>query len=334
MVQKKQFNWLEKSEVQNEEEVIKMNTISRTAYILQIHKNPEQVNKFINQLISEGNADVFVHIDKRSYETMYEQIVKSPFVKVLQESVTCEWGDISQVDATILLLKEVIASKNNYDFVCLRSGQDLLVKDGFKDYLMNNQDKVFLKYRQLSGEELGFMNIHWPKLTRRRYTTAHPIRIYRRILLSLYKKGINLSPNSIKLPNDYLFYKGSQWFTIPFEVAEYIINFLNKNEWYFKFFENSLVPDESFFHTLIMNSPYKNNVVNNNLMYVKWGETLSERNSPQYLKSSDIQIIEQSNQFFARKFDVNIDSTIIDYFTKKVLFHSEGKAKQNEELLI
>jgi len=292
----------------------------RTAYLLQIHKNPVQVNQFIKQLLSEGEADVFVHIDKRTYENVNEKIVRSPNVTVLQRSIVCEWGDISQIDATILLLREAVASNNEYDYVCLRSGQDLLVKEGFKEFLLKNQGKIFMKIRKMNRKKMGFMKMNWPKVTRKRYTTAHPIRIYRRLILSLYSRGINISPNSNHFPLEYTFYNGSQWFTIPFETAKYIIKFLDKNEWYYKFFENTLVPDEWFFHTLLMNSHFKHDVVNDNLMFFKWGEKLSERNSPQELTAKDIPFIENSNRYFARKFDENVDQSVIEYFTSRVWF--------------
>lgn len=310
-----------------------MNSTPRTAYILQIHQNPEQVNKFIEQLISEKQADVFVHIDKRNYENMYNKIIRSPHVKVLKQCVVCEWGDISQVDATLLLLKEVISSNNNYDFVCLRSGQDLLVKGGFKDFLFNNKEKVFIDYRKMYDEDLGFMNIRWPKVTRRRYTATHPIRIFRRILISFYSKGIKFSPNKNYWPDEYLFYKGSQWFSLPFEVVKYIMEFLEKNKWYYEFFENTLVPDESFFHTLILNSHYKNRVVKNNLMFFKWGESLNERNSPQDITMDDIQLIEESGQYFSRKFNQKVDNQVIEYFVNKVKFDTSDKDKRVERYL-
>lgn len=286
--------------------------------MLQIHKNPEQVNKFIDQLIATEEGDVYIHVDKKNAEEVRGQIIEHPHVKVLPNSIHCEWGDISQVDTTILLLREVLASHNDYDFVALRSGQDLLVKTGFKQFLTAQNDKVFFHYKKVSDENLGFMKINWPKFARKRYTSTHPVRVYRRVLLNCYKKGINLSPNQNHWPKDYSIYKGSQWFTIPFVVARYVIDFLDENPWYYQFFENTLVPDESFFHTLILNSPYRDNVVNTNLMYLKWGETLSERNSPQNLTSDDIPLIEASNEFFARKFDEEIDSNVIDYFLKKV----------------
>lgn len=307
-----------------------MDSTQRTAYVLQIHKNPNQVNMFINQLISEGQADVYVHIDNKNYEKLNKKIVKSPNVKVLQQSVDCEWGDISQVNATLLLLREVLESKHQYDFVCLRSGQDLLVKEGFKDFLSDNKGKIFMTFRNIEKEGLGLVKIKWPKITRRRYTTAHPIRIYRRILLDFYNKGINISPNTNKWPKEYSIYKGSQWFTVPYEVAKYMIEFLDENEWYYRFFEHSLVPDESFFHTLIMNSPYKSDVVNNNLMFLKWGETLSDRNSPQDLTSKDLSLIEKSNQYFARKFDENIDKSVVEYFFNKVRFEKSKTVRLQE----
>ncbi|NMD70854.1 beta-1,6-N-acetylglucosaminyltransferase [Bacillus sp. DNRA2] len=295
-----------------------MNSMPRTAYMLQIHKNPEQVNMFIHQLIATDDGDVYVHIDKKNAEQVSGKIIEHPRVKVLGTNINCEWGDISQVDTTILLLREVLASKNEYDFVALRSGQDLLVKQGFNQFLTENNDKAFFHYKKVSDENLGFMKISWPKFARKRYTTTHPVRVYRRVLLNCYKKGFNLSPNRKAWPKDYSFYKGSQWFTVPIAVAEYIIKFLDENPWYYQFFKHTLVPDESFFHTLVLNSPYQNRVVNSNLMFLKWGETLSERNSPQNLTSDDIPLIEAANEFFARKFDETIDRNVIDYFLEKV----------------
>lgn len=291
---------------------------SRTAYILQVHDNPEQVNQFIYQLISSNQADVYVHIDKKSYERIKGKIIEGPNVKVLKKIVNCEWGDISQVDATLLLLKEVVDSKKDYDFVCLRSGQDLLVRNGFKQFLSEHRGQVFMSYRELAEVDHGLTKIKWPKMIRRRYTTSHPYRIYRRILLELFSRGINPFPNQNEFPTNYTLYKGSQWFTIPLEVAKYCLQFLKENEWYYQFFENTLVPDESFFHTLILNSPYKEKVMNCNLYYIKWGETVSERNSPQFLRKEDIAAIVQSKMFFARKFDISTEAETIQYFTSHV----------------
>lgn len=306
-----------------------MNTTPRTAFIIQIHKNPGQVNQFINQLIKEELADVYVHIDKRNYEELHGKIIKSENVKVLKHPIICEWGDISQIDTTNLLLREVVSSGNNYDFVCLRSGQDLLVKEGFKDFLLKNPNRVFMNFINTTWKNEGAVKINWPKVTRHRYTSAHPFRIYRRILKACYDKGINVLPNTNYWPEEYNFYCGSQWFTLPFEVVKYIIKFLDENEWYYDYFKQTYTPDEWFYHTLIMNSPFKTAVINNNLLYLIMGEKLSERNSPVFLTSKDIPTIEKSEHFFARKFDESIDRTVINYFANSISFSNKTNLLEN-----
>jgi len=303
-----------------------MSSTQRTAFILQIHKNPSQVNKFIHQLVAEDQADVYIHIDRRQHSTMKEELTRSKNIKVLEQSIICEWGDFSQIDTTILLLREVLDSRQPYEFVCLRSGQDLLVKEGFKDFLVENKGKIFMEFFDITWKNKGVVKMNWPKITRKRYTKAHPFRIFRRIIKALYDKGITLFPNTHYWPKEYDFYRGSQWFTIPIEVARYMIDFLEENKWYYNYFKDTYTPDEWFFHTLLMNSPYKSAIIKNNLLYLRMGERLNERNSPVYLMEEDIPLIERSGKFFARKFDETVDSTVVEYFANKVKFSPGANA--------
>lgn len=293
----------------------------RTAYILQIHKNTEQVNKFIKQIIQDGHTDVFIHIDKKNFDDLNKKIIKNPNVFILEESIDVKWGDISQIDCTTLLLKKVLSSGNEYDFVCFRSGQDMLVKNGFKDFLMNNKDKIFMTAYHVNQKEphAAFVNVIWPSPTRGLYNNPlHPYRILRRSIMSLYGMGLKLFPNRITLPKSYSLYNGSQWFCIPYTVTKYIVDFLDQNQWYYDAFKNSLCPDEFFFQTLIMNSRYKSKVVNKNLMYIKFGESLKSRNNPVTLKMEHVEVIRKSDEYFARKFDENVDKLVIDYFSNEI----------------
>ncbi|WML45805.1 beta-1,6-N-acetylglucosaminyltransferase [Neobacillus sp. PS3-40] len=295
--------------------------VLRTAYILQIHKNPSQVNKFIKQIVSEEHSDIYIHIDKKSYAEMYPKIVAHPNVKILHESIDVKWGDITQVDATILLMKEVIATGKDYDFICFRSGQDLLVKNGFKDFLLHNKNKIFMNAYRVDRHEphAAFVNVSWPKAMRSLYNNPfHPYRVLRRCIAMLYGFGWNILPNGNQLPEGFSIYNGSNWFCIPLVVARYVIRFLDENKWYYEVFKNSLVPDEFFFQTLIMNSKFKANVVNDNLMYIKFSETLKGRNNPITLKIEHIDIIRKSNEYFARKFDEDVDKAVIGYFASQV----------------
>lgn len=294
----------------------------RTAFILQVHKNPNQINTFIKQIIDNKYADIYIHIDQKYYSDISNRIIKGDNIFILKNSIKVSWGDISQVDATLLLLQEVYKSGVDYDFICYRSGQDLIVRNNFKNFLQANLDKVFMSYREINIKDsvASFQRLNWFKSMRKQHSTYHPFKIGRRLLIDLYGLGINLRPNKNSLPNNYSLYHGSSWFTIPMLVLNYIIEFLEENPWYYKAFENALCPDEWFFQTLILNSNYKNFVENDNLIYIEWGTTLENRNSPINLSEEHIANIESSTCFFARKFDESFNNKVIDHFVNNYKF--------------
>ena len=290
----------------------------RIAYLLQVHKNPDQLNKFIRQISEDGHSDVYVHIDKKSFDAVSTGIIKAGNIKIVEESVDVKWGDISQVDATLCLLRGVEKSGQKYDFVCLRSGQDLLVRNALVCYLEANKNKIFMNARKLGNAhpDAYFWKIKWPRFTRKRYDSVlHPCRILRSAFIRLYKFGINIMPNPNRLPLDP--YRGSQWFCIPGIVAEYIVDYLGKNPWYYETFKNALAPDEYFFQTIIMNSPYASDVVCNNLTYIRFGRSHRDNNHPVTLTMKNIPEIEKSEMFFARKFDQAVDNEVIEYFCRR-----------------
>lgn len=68
-----------------------------------------------------------------------------------------------------------------------------------------------------------------------------------------------------------------------------------------------------FLHTVVQNSPYKENIVNNSLRFIDW-----ERGKPYTFTIEDYDMLIHSPDLFARKFDENIDSDIIDLILHEV----------------
>ncbi|MBQ4312123.1 MAG: hypothetical protein II773_11070 [Oscillospiraceae bacterium] len=52
------------------------------------------------------------------------------------------------------------------------------------------------------------------------------------------------------------FYFGSCWFCLTRRTLEWILDQLEMHPEYYRFFRNCNCSDESFFQTLVMNSPY------------------------------------------------------------------------------
>lgn len=114
---------------------------------------------------------------------------------------------------------------------------------------------------------------------------------------------------------------------IPDMVMKYITDEYNANGKEIRNLSHSITPEETFFHTMIMNSPYgKDIVVNpieqrtqNCLIYVHFTDDYSGKGDkpfnghPYILTIDDFQMLKDMDDWmFARKFDQNIDSEILD----------------------
>ena len=108
-------------------------------------------------------------------------------------------------------------------------------------------------------------------------------------------------------PTNVQYYFGSSWWCLNDAMVKWIYNFLSKYPEYIKLFKYSLCPDECFFQTLVMNSPYANNV-KPYLHYVQWKKGKS---SPKILTIHDLNNMIQSGKMMGRKFDIEIDKAVI-----------------------
>jgi hypothetical protein len=290
----------------------------RIAYLITVYKDPEQVNSLLRQLVADGHNDVYIHVDQKSIDVK-RKLLKHKNIFVLDESVKVYWGDISLADALIMLLKAAVYSGKTYEFISYRSGQDLLVREGFYEYLCSNREKIFMQKNLVSKDvyssEYTRYAVKWPELTKRLYDfRLHPFKIMRSAIFRLYKRGINIFPNPNLLPADFQLYHSRWWFTAPFEVAEYMAGFIEGKPWYYDSFRYTLSPEEFFFVTILMNSEYSDKVTGEDSCFIKgWVDS-----HPPIITMADIPEIDASYKFFARKFDLSVDKDVAEHYEKLI----------------
>ena len=68
-------------------------------------------------------------------------------------------------------------------------------------------------------------------------------------------------------------------------------------------------PDEFIVPTIIMNSRFKETVINNNFYYIDWSKGGV---NPKTLLTEDYALLISSDKMLARKFDVSVDDGILD----------------------
>lgn len=278
----------------------------RVAFLMQCHKNPEQINLLLDAL-NHPMVDVFVHVDKKS-QGIRKKIKQREGVYILpaQQCVDVQWAQYSQIEATLQLLTAAV-NGGGYSQYWLISGQDYPLRsmNSIIGFLEANQEENFIDCSRV--EAFNKRNdVHFSNFVIGR-------KLWQKVLKNLWIYGTGGWNKTLpifkrKAPDNFKYWFGSQWWCLNGETVRWIVDYLDEHPEYGTFFEYSLCPDECFFQTLVMNSPFASSV-KPYLHYIKWEKGKS---SPKTLTESDYQEIMDSSKLMARKFDINVDNEIIN----------------------
>ena len=120
-----------------------------------------------------------------------------------------------------------------------------------------------------------------------------------------------------KIKDDFpKLYGGSTWWTLSFDCCQYVLNYIDKNPSFLKRFKHTFCAEEIFFQTIILNSPFKEKVVNDNQRLILW-ETRNG-NCPANLDESDLNEIISSDKLFARRFEYPVSAILIKTLKEKL----------------
>jgi Core-2/I-Branching enzyme len=317
----------------------------KIAYIVLAHRNPEQVIRLISKLSTE-NTSFFVHIDKRSEAKIFQQIMRGlnhlPNIYFLKR-YKCYWGHFSIVAATIEGFKEIFSKDVSFDWVILLSGQDYPIKSKIQieEFLCRNQGKSFMDYFPIPQPE--HINPKWPNSGFDRIIYWHfrlfdepfvfpgkrKLNVYHwkkypgqptlkdRIISKIWFSLVSRFSIRRKFLQGFKPFAGSQFWGLSKECAEYVYNFIQQNPRSVNYFKYVDIPDEMLYQTILLNSRFKDDIINENLWYIDW-----ENPNPDYpatMEKKDLENLLKSPKLFARKFDMCRDTEILDMLDQKIL---------------
>jgi hypothetical protein len=275
----------------------------KIAHLILIHENPSQLKRLIQRL-THPDADFYIHVDLKTDIKPFLSL-QSEDVKFIVNRVRVHWGAYSIVQATVNSLAEILKSNYTYDYINLLSGQDYPLKstEVIHDFFKNNPNKTFMHSLSVENE--------WQEAVPR--LTKYHLSNYTFSGKYTLEKWLNFLLPSRKMPNNLIAVGRSQWFSISSQHAEYIVTYLQENKNVRRFFELTWGSDEFVFQTILFNSIYQKDMVNDNLRYIDWSE---RKASPKTFTMNDLPNLLGSGQLFARKFNENIDNAIINELDK------------------
>ncbi|MEI0592879.1 beta-1,6-N-acetylglucosaminyltransferase [Brachyspira pilosicoli] len=273
--------------------------MNKNCILILAHKNHNQIMRLINHL--KTDFDLYVHIDKRN-----KLNIKSfDNVNVYKEFKTYH-GGVSLVIATLFLIEE--AYKNNYDRYIFISGQDVPLKTNKEiiNFFDTNKNKEYISYESINNSEAMYKEMSF-RLNSYNFGKLYRLIFHRNIreLLSNFPLIKRTTPENI--------YYGSQWWNLTNNAIKYILDYTKQNPNFLKRFNYTWGSDEFYFQSILLNSEFKDNCINDCLRYLIWGV-----GTPINFTIKDYDDIKNNinNNIFSRKFDENIDNDIIDKLYK------------------
>lgn len=115
---------------------------------------------------------------------------------------------------------------------------------------------------------------------------------------------------------DMQFWGGSHWFSITPKAVKYLVDFDSKDKYLKKFYEQVLLPDESYFQTVLLNSPLQENVQKDNLREIVFPPKAA---NPLFLEDEHFELLKNSKALFARKFDKKLSKGLMRRVEQELL---------------
>lgn len=268
----------------------------RTLYLVFAHNRPEQLVRLTSAISQLSPAAVIaVHYDPSNGRLNPDAFSGIP-VHIIPQPIHGEWGDYSLVEQYLHAMKWCMQHLE-WDWVCTLTGLSYPINalDTFERTLYSSGFDACIRYFDALSPPAGV----WPqnmgqlrllykyyKLPRFPYYYKVPQPIKRllgnmRELFNTMQPLIKIIPmprrartrvgiRYLRLPlPQYHLYAGRQMFNVNRKAAERMLQFLSQNESYVSYFRRTLIPDESFFITLLMNDTNLR-VQNNVWRYIKW----------------------------------------------------------------
>ncbi|WP_421740109.1 beta-1,6-N-acetylglucosaminyltransferase [Caulobacter sp.] len=266
------------------------------AYLVLVHRYPEQFKRLF-KAIHDPENHYLIHVDKNSGPALEADIraflSAYPNAAVL-ESKKALWGGYSLVDAELRGMEKLLEMGADWEFFINLSGQDfpLVTQKRIKAFLAQHRGQEFIKVldqAKMRPDTMGRVLKHVVELKDRIVDT-----LATRIFLD------GATP-----------YIGNQWKIVSRAFCEFVCHDPSVDR-YKAFYRNTFIADEGFFQTVMMNTSAHGEIVNDDKRMIDWVPDGDIKLRPRTFRASDAVQLTTSADLFARKFDADEDSEILD----------------------
>ncbi|KAK2893402.1 xylosyltransferase 1-like [Channa argus] len=283
----------------------------RIAFVLVVHGRASRQLQRLFKAIYHTSHYYYIHVDQRSSYLHREVLTLAgqyPNVRVTPWRMSTIWGGASLLTMYLRSMEDLLKMTDwSWEFFINLSAADYPIRT-------NQQLVAFLsKYRNIN-----FIKSHGRDNAR--FIRKQGLdRLFYECDTHMWRLGDRKIPEGIAVDG------GSDWFLLNRAFVDYVVNSQDDLVSSMKrFYSYTLLPAESFFHTVLENSAHCETMVDNNLRLTNWNRKLGCKCqykhivdwcgcSPNDFKPSDLPRFQQASRptFFARKFEASVSQEII-----------------------
>jgi hypothetical protein len=261
--------------------------MAKVAYLVLSHGLPYQTVDFLWSVWRPEDT-YFVHVDRKSPAVAAAAIAAIaaayPNIHVVPSEI-CTWGGFSLVEATLRCLAAALAADEQWSHAVVVSSTHFPLRPAAALAAALEPEACYLTFHSLDLAAANSEPQNWWSGVMRRLIYEH-----------LEVPGLGLMRGPAKSqPRDVTFYWGQQWWILSRSAGEFVCRLRQGS--LAEYLRTSAVPDESYFQTILANSPFKQQMKHKQIMWQQW----DQQGRPRILSDKDIRIALTSQQFFARK---------------------------------
>jgi hypothetical protein len=283
----------------------------KIAYLILAHNSPNNLERIIKKLEGEDIC-FFIHLDRKSDISEFSKVKLIANCKFIEDRVKVFWGDFSQNEAILNLIRFAIRHSDAERLVLI-SGSDypICCNTCIQSFFNSSKEKEFIKLFKIPDPTLGK-----PESRLNGFRFRPNFFISNKTSVAITKLvNVFIKRNYQTILPGIQFYGGGTWWALTRSACEYIEEFISNNPKFIKFMEHTHCSDEMLIHTILGSSERIRAQINNEITFTDWSlggshpAEISSKHLTQ-LKNDFISNTESSefHYIFARKFTENSDA--------------------------
>lgn len=266
-------------------------------FLVTAYQDAPSLNRLMHKLLEYGQ--VLIHIDKNS-ALQLNDIEAREGVEVYKK-YKVNWGSYHHLKSILFLLKE--AMRHHPDYVHVITGQDypIVSSEDFDAFFVEHEGQSFLDFESVPDGS-------WMQERYKYYWFTDCIQHPKSFdflphpmigKLLKWQKRLGIKRCHIGDFGIDEMRKGMVYVSLHKDAARYVLDYLSKHSVYVRSLRTCLIPEEFCFQTILVNSPLRDTLVNDNLRYMDW--QFRDGISPCVLNETDYDAIKSSGKLIMRK---------------------------------